>query len=287
MPDPRAHPSTEQLADLVEGLLSDAEAVAASTHLQGCAQCAEVHRRLQALPALLAATPSVSMPPELATRLDDALGAEARRRSARVAPDSVVVPLRRLRRDRVRHVLAGAATAAAALLVVSVLPDVLDTGGSDGMSTSGGEAADRGAAGPDRERAPTAAAERDRLAGAVRALPDVSTAGFAGDVELLYDSGSASFLSGVPQDGPGNPPAGQAVRLPHPESVERLVPTAGCAGPALRSAGVRGVLGSLVRLDGEVARLVASGPSARREVAAYSCASGDRLAGATLDLSRR
>ena len=93
-----AHLRVEQVADLTEGLLDEAEAASARAHLDRCVQCQQVNRQLEQLQAVLAAegAESPAMPVAVAERIDAALARQTRATPARwpralVAAASVVV----------------------------------------------------------------------------------------------------------------------------------------------------------------------------------------------------
>ncbi len=307
MPARDPHVSSEQLADLVAGVLPDSDADAAAAHVAVCARCAAVQDRLVRLPSLLATGPAPTMPPDVADRLDAALAAESLRRSSDAPAESaaesagaaeggdVVVPISSRRRSRARQWFAGAATVAAALVAVSVAADVIDlgTGGSADSASSG--AADS---------APEAARESggDAISGETEpdngdrngldrgrvALPVIAVAAFGPEVERLYDEGDSRFQvlgdGRSPEGAGGDPPPGLG-----PSDVgdaDLLRSDDRCGDRALRAAGVQGDLGPFVRLDESVVRLVASGPLSARTVQAYSCDRAAVVASAVLDLSR-
>lgn len=289
MPDPRdpalfdegAHASVEQLADLLEGELPDDQAGAVAAHVGGCNECAAAQQQLAAVPALLAATAVPPMPAAVADRLDAALAAESARRTDRqqhAETETVVVPLSRLRRDRVRHWFAGAVTAAAVLLAITVLPDLggVESGSSDeaASSAAGGAGAADGLQQQRTGPAESGSAWRGDLS-AADALPELSSEQFAAGVELLHDSGAARYRSLSPQT------ADDARR-----GTLNFETAVGCTGRNKDGALAVEVPRGLVRVDGEPARLEAFGPTRQRAVKAYSCRTGDRLAAATVDLSR-
>ena len=123
-----AHLRVEQVADLTEGLLDEAEAASARAHLDRCDRCQQVRRELAQLQAVLAAegADSPAMPIEVAERIDAALARQTRARGrwprALVAAASVVV------------------VGAAIGYGVERLPDA---GSSDDTSTAAGLAADQ------------------------------------------------------------------------------------------------------------------------------------------------
>jgi hypothetical protein len=204
--------------------------------------------------------------------LDAVVAAESARRAAGARqPDTgrqgdeqpdvetVLVPLSRLRRDRVRHWLAGAVTAAAVVLAISVVPDLVG-----GVGGSADEAASSGA---------DAGGLSDGARGAAPEAADLDSDEFAAGVELLHDSGAQAYraLSGSRPDAPAATDHGLGAR------------SACTTGP---SDSVPGTVDALVRVDGELAQLAASGPVAKRRVEAYSCRTGNRLATADVDLTR-
>ncbi|MDQ3104285.1 MAG: hypothetical protein M3Q87_03540, partial [Actinomycetota bacterium] len=103
--------------------------------------------------------------------------------------------------------------------------------------------------------------------------PDLDSDEFAAGVELLHDSGAQAYraLSGSRPDAPEATDNGRGAR------------SACTTGP---SDSVPGTVDALVRVDGELAQLAASGPVAKRRVEAYSCRTGNRLATADVDLTR-
>lgn len=99
-----AHLDYDTLADLAEGLLSDARAASADAHLASCAECRDRSTEIAEVSRLLAAAPVPPMPARLVSRIDDALAAEAgsimslgarrhlrRRRALSVAAAAVVM----------------------------------------------------------------------------------------------------------------------------------------------------------------------------------------------------
>ncbi len=99
-----AHLDYDTLADLAEGLLADSRAASADAHLADCAECRGRSAEIADVTRLLADAPMPPMPAELASRIDDALAAEA-------AASSHVVSLESRRgRRRIRILSAAAAT---------------------------------------------------------------------------------------------------------------------------------------------------------------------------------
>ncbi len=289
------HANTEQLADLLAGVLPDAEAGSVAAHASECAECGAVRDRLAALPGVLASVPAPALAPEVADRLDAALATESDRRASRDSDeDTAVVPLRKMRRDRVRHWFAGAATAAAALVAISVAADVIDLGGSGSDAASDQSAEAGGQSGALSNERPSEGASPEDAApdsesgalsegeefGRVR-LPEVAADDFAADVELLYDSGAFRAQRKLLDD--------QSVNVPGAADVDGfsfLTRDDACGDSALRQARAKGTAGPFVLLDQKVVRLVADGPAASRLVQAYSCDDGSVVDSAVVDPSR-
>jgi hypothetical protein len=256
-PEPEsAHVRAEQVADLLEGLLPDAEAATVAAHLDECAECANLHTRLTELPATLLAEPVPPMPADVAARLDAALAEAASERLATGhagAPDhtgahpSTVTSLADRRRRFLSRAGTGLAAAAAVIVGVVVVGDVFDRNGDGADSAAGGSSE---VSQPDQ-----ASPESADL---VRARPPRLSADD-------FRAGVAGLLSGARPDG----------RWPAPgtEQYARVLPTA-CSAAALRSAGIPGAAGPQVLLDGMPVTLVTSGPPRRSLVTAYSCAAG-------------
>ena len=104
-----AHLDYDTLADLAEGLLPDSRAASADAHLAGCAECRGRSAEIANVTRLLTDAPMPPMPAVLASRIDEALAAEA----AATGHDVVSLESRRGRR-RMRVLSA----AAAAVVVV-------------------------------------------------------------------------------------------------------------------------------------------------------------------------
>ncbi|MEU3713123.1 anti-sigma factor family protein [Streptomyces catenulae] len=72
------HPEVAEISDLAEGLLSPARTAEVRAHLASCALCEDVFASLEEIRGLLGTLPGpVSMPAEVAGRIDAALAAEA------------------------------------------------------------------------------------------------------------------------------------------------------------------------------------------------------------------
>ena len=72
-----AHLDYDTLAELAEGLLPEPQAATADAHLAGCAECRDRSAQIADVTRLLADAPVPPMPAELASRIDQALAAEA------------------------------------------------------------------------------------------------------------------------------------------------------------------------------------------------------------------
>jgi hypothetical protein len=103
-----AHLDYDTLADLAEGLLPDSRAASADAHLADCVECRNRSAEIADVTRLLADAPMPPMPPELASRIDEALAAEA-------ATSGHVVSLDAHRGRRRMRILS---VAAAAVIVV-------------------------------------------------------------------------------------------------------------------------------------------------------------------------
>lgn len=99
-----AHLDYETLADLAEGLLSDARAASADEHLATCTECRDRSAEITDVSRLLAEAPVPPMPAKLAARIDEALAAEA-------ASSTPVVSLEAMRHRRRMRFLSAAAAA--------------------------------------------------------------------------------------------------------------------------------------------------------------------------------
>ncbi|HLK95119.1 MAG TPA: hypothetical protein VK365_05205, partial [Nocardioidaceae bacterium] len=85
-PELHEHVPAEQVADLLEGLLPDAEAATVAARLEECAECIHLRTQLAGLPAALSAEPVPPMPAGVAVRLDAVLSEAAAQRAARERP---------------------------------------------------------------------------------------------------------------------------------------------------------------------------------------------------------
>ena len=277
-PEPEhAHVPAEQVADLLEGLLPDAEAATVDAHLAECPECAHLRTRLTELPAMLAAEPAPPMPPDVVVRLDAALAEAAAERAAHERPaaagagapehrgahPSPVVLLADRRRRFLTRAGTGLAAAAALVVGVVVVGDVLDRDGDAAESAAGGSSE---VSEPSRDSGEAADLVRARP-------PRLSADDFRADVAGLFSGGL--------------PDADSRGAAPGTGQDARTLPTA-CSAAALRSAGIPGSPGPQALLDGTPVTLVISGPPRRSLVLAYSCAAGQPVEQARtyVDLAR-
>lgn len=213
--------------------------------------------------ALLASTPSETMPEDVATRIDAALRAEATSAAegasrAENGAAAEVTPIGRAR--RVRHMLPAVAVAAIVLGIVAVaLPQVLSGPGAD----------DGGSSTTNSRQAPEAVApesQPDTGQRGVQPSPG-STADGADPVTLSSDRFARDVTTRVVRAGlpPPTPPDRAGLR---------------CEGNRLATTD-----GLRVTVDGRTARLFASGPAQAREFRAIGCKGEEpaTLARTTLD----
>jgi hypothetical protein len=256
-PTPGAHVGADQVADLLEDLLPEAEAATVAAHVDACAECSRLRDDLAALPALLAGVGSPALPAEVAARLDAAVADAAAARQVEQRPpatgSSTVSSLGNRRRRFVTRTFTGVAAAAALVVGVLVVGDVVDQGGGDDQSAGGGSAADEGSAAGDgvdpQQRAP--GPTPGRLA---RLRSDD------------FGPGARAVLSPSWGDQPGT------LRDSELYAAARVDGT--CTGRDLRTARIDGAAGPPALLDRQPVTLVVSGPARRSLVVAYSCASG-------------
>lgn len=192
------HLDPTRLADLDEGLLPAADARTARAHLEECARCADVHTALVNVRTRLRALPPVTLPPEVADRIDAVLEAasatEPPERSeptaARAAPSSGTrnEPVRlddhrRARNHRRMRVLQAAATVVLVVGGGALGARTLDGLGGSGTDDAGIDAAtgqvpaEQGTGeSPEALRGRVTASDTDytpeQLAGQVRGLLD-------------------------------------------------------------------------------------------------------------------
>lgn len=295
------HTTTEQLADLLEDVLNPADKEAAQDHLRGCDACRTDYDLLAGLPALLASVPAPELPPAVASRLDDAIAAEIRRRDAgpSAEPGPAVVPISSARQhrsapgrsDRTRRWFVGVAAAAAAVVGVSLVGDVWLTGFDQGGASESSQAGDADGRSTQDESARGGSGKVGSAADAtspreLAALPSVGSDTFAADVDSRYDLSRRVLprASGLPVlDAAAIRERGSANG--YSRQVRRAARA--CTPGALRASGVDGRLGPLVAVDGRLlARLAATGPARAATVTAYSCRDQEPITAAQVGNAR-
>lgn len=127
------HVPVEDLAAYAAGDLDAAVAVTVEAHLVLCAECRSDVEAVRAATAALASAPAVTMPPEVAARLDTALAGLG---AATREPAGTVLPMAPRRKRRVS--MAGiSAVAAAVALGAAVSIPLLSGGSADNAPTAG------------------------------------------------------------------------------------------------------------------------------------------------------
>jgi len=135
------HPPVELLADRHEGLLPGDLAAAVDRHVQGCASCAGLMSGLDRVRADLGAegrTP-ITMPQDVAGRLEAAIGRVAAERSAGVPS---LEDHRSQGQARRRHGFATGLVAAATVVVATVVGVAVITGNDGASDSSAGGGSD-------------------------------------------------------------------------------------------------------------------------------------------------
>jgi hypothetical protein len=134
------HLSLDELAELDEGLLPPERVSAARSHLDGCDECRARLESITVTRTLLADLPAVTMPPEVQTRLEQALADEAAgsARSTTIVPNVVDLPRRRLGRPTMA---ASAAAAAVVLIIGAIVVAKVDSHSNNGDSGGAGTSA--------------------------------------------------------------------------------------------------------------------------------------------------
>src|SRR5690242_21785517 len=94
------HPDTEALAEYRAGLIGGLRRGRVAAHVAGCAQCASVSERLDAVGSMLASVPAPAVPDEVERRITAALAAEA---TARQSAAPLAGPRRHRRHRRPRR----------------------------------------------------------------------------------------------------------------------------------------------------------------------------------------
>lgn len=151
------HPSPDDLADLREGLLDGAAAREVTAHVDDCADCRAELAALDEVAALLAdeGAVGVSMPADVAARLDDALARAAAERSAGIP--SLAERRSSLATRSFRWLGAAAAVVIVGYGAVTVLDDGVGGGSADQSSAGDIASLEAGdSAGGDTADSPTA-----------------------------------------------------------------------------------------------------------------------------------
>jgi hypothetical protein len=200
--DARAHPSLDELADLREGLLADADSARLRDHVGGCADCAAEVAALAEVSTVLrdAGAEPVAMPDSVAEAIDAALRDAATMPSAQREPRRLEpVESRRLR--WLKPAFGWAAGVAAAAVIVG--GGVIGLGGAGGGSddnAGGSSLAADGAADAESTR-PTQPKAGDQLRVELRQVDKARLPAFARDLTGLDLSNGAATTSGA--DGTG------------------------------------------------------------------------------------
>jgi hypothetical protein len=248
----RPHVSAEQVADLLEGLLPEAESATVAAHIDGCAECAGLRDDLEALPALLAATTASPMPIDVAARLDAALADAAADREPASRPATVTSLHSRPQSRGSRFVtrsFAGVAAAAAVVVGFVVVGNVTGGGGQD---DAGGQASE----GAVMSEGDDAADNADN-----GSLLRLDARDFRADARAAY---LQSLTGADAEDG------SDLARGDKAYATARIA----CSDGDLRGAAIPGRPGPVALLDRVPVTLVASGPRQHSLVVAYSCESG-------------
>src|SRR5215472_11222569 len=82
------HPDAEALAEYRAGLIGGLRRRRLAAHVAGCAQCASVSERLDAVGSMLASVPAPAVPDEVERRITAALAAEATARQDAAQQDA-------------------------------------------------------------------------------------------------------------------------------------------------------------------------------------------------------
>jgi hypothetical protein len=259
MSTPAAHLSSEQVADLDEGLLDTADEQAARAHLAGCAQCASHATQLSAVKALLAAEGAAppAMPAPLAARIDATIAAQRQRSrlpmvlvaAASVAVLGAAVGIGVSTIDDLDVSVAGSAAE-----LDSARPE--DNTGRAEDAAGGNGGAGKGGAGSDDDAGPKATGE-------VGALADLRSEDFDTQVRRQLSSPGA-FTDRLPAPSALSPQALSCVR----SALEARLPSR----PLVYSA----------RLDGRPVQLVLTSPgSTPQSVWAVTCTDPPRVVART------
>lgn len=186
-----AHPSPDQLADLRAGALPSAEARWVTAHVAGCDRCADELAAMDQVEALLAEAGDVAltMPDDVAARVDEAIAAAVAHRDAGVpeldARRAAATDAGAAARRRRRAVWGGLVAAAAVIVAVGATGGVLDSlrssSGDADSASAGGDTSSRAA--QDRAESGGSAADEPQKVPSPPAVDRAGVAGLASQVE--------------------------------------------------------------------------------------------------------
>jgi len=239
-PPADGHLTVDEVADLSAGLLPTEAEHAGQAHLYRCPQCRAVHSELGELTRLLASAVHISLPPDVADRVDAALArAAAERTAASISPETATAPIDSLAvaRERRRGVSRGRVGAAligiaAALGAGLVFTQAIGPMGGDDAETAGTTAADspESAAGAD-----TADSDASFGVGRATAGTTYTAASLLADVTSLVEAQAAAPLAGSPS---APAPGDNLDRDAAAEEASGDVDTTGCRASVAAEAGI-------------------------------------------------
>jgi hypothetical protein len=253
------HLSLDELAELAEGLLTQEREDAARAHLAGCSQCQDHAAAIEAVRVRLGELPPVSMPEDVAARLERALadepalepstpdaeatdtapGTDWSGSSATIIPN--VTDLRTHRSRWGRPTMAASAVAAALVLGgVAIVLGVHGSGSSSGSESAGasGHAASNAAAapvGPNPTAGSFATSSTGRTytaANLAALIPSLVKAPAAGSQRLSTGAGTTAGVNPDTASSPGLIPSPTANPvLSAPASAVNSVPAPSAVHP--------------------------------------------------------
>jgi hypothetical protein len=212
------HPDVDRLAELDAG--GDVDA-AFRAHAASCPDCQDILTALQATRRDVEALPAVTMPPEVAARIDTALEAEGARRTK-----STVVPLGEHRTGRRRGgmIAGGIAASVLALLIVGIVLNAMG-GGHKPSTTSNAAASTSSALGTQGKSVVTISGRK------------YTEANLDSNIAALLRAPSSSFAAGTSGAGaagrPASPPAAQHPSAPLSDGLRPDAQTAQAIPPQL------------------------------------------------------
>jgi putative zinc finger protein len=168
----RAHPPVDELADLREGLLSQADEARVREHVDGCSACAVELAALDEVAAMLRETGAepIAMPAAVARAIDDALSHAAATPSALPLPERVAAVPARSRRRWAKPAFGWLAGAAAAVVVIGGIGVGLGNIGSNSDDNASGAADSSGGQGAEVEGPTSSPAREGNTSGQHREL---------------------------------------------------------------------------------------------------------------------